>query len=174
MVTDTYTHRWNTVPRAVKAFIFKALIILLVWKIFYLAFLLPTRLIDRPLTYSVGSATAWLLDLCSHSTDYSTRSVISNVATDNGYTLMPLQNVYFHGHDLVSIEDTCNALELFVLYAGFIVCMPAKMLRKLLFIIGGIMAIYIVNVIRCAGVAYIIIHAPKYADFAPTIMFLRS
>jgi len=171
MVLSTYISKWNNVPKSVKAFIFKALIILLVWKLVYLAFLLPTRLIDKPLTFSVGSATAWFLNVSTHSSNYTTQSVVANVATDNGFTLMPLQKVYFRGHDIVSIEDTCNALELFVLYAGFIVCMPAKIMRKVLFGVGGVIAIYIVNVLRCAGVTYIIIYHPKYADFAHHYVF---
>ena len=171
MVLSTYINKWNNVPKAVKAFIFKALTILLVWKIVYLAFLLPTRLIDKPLTYSVGTVTAWLLNTTTHSSDYTTQSVVADVVTDAGPTPMPLQKVYFRGHDIVAIEDTCNALELFVLYAGFIICMPAKTLRKVLFIVGGILAIYIVNVLRCAGVAYIIIYDPKYADFAHHYVF---
>ena len=171
MVSSTYVNKWNNVPKAVKVFIFKALTILIVWKIVYLAFLLPTRLIDKPLTYSVGSVTTWFLDICTHSADYTTQSVVGNVATDKGFTLMPLQKIYFRGRDIVSIEDTCNALELFVLYAGFIVCMPAKNLRRVLFVVGGILAIYIVNVLRCAGVAYLIIYDPKYADFAHHYVF---
>ena len=162
---------WNKVPAAVKKFIFKAFAILVIWKVLYLAFLLPTRLLDKPLTYSVGVATTWVLNKCTHSSDYSTRNEISNVATDQGYTPMPLQKIFFHQNNVVSIEDGCNALELFVLYAGFIICMPAKILRKTLFIVGGIIAIYITNVIRCAGVAYIILYHPRYADFAHHYVF---
>ncbi len=162
---------WNKVPVAVKKFIFKAVAILVIWKVLYLAFLLPTRLLDKPLTYSVGIATTWLLNTYTGSSDYSTRSEISNVATDQGYTAMPLQKIFFHQNNVVSIEDGCNALELFVLYAGFIICMPAKSLRKTLFIIGGIIAIYITNVVRCAGVAYIILYHPRYADFAHHYVF---
>ena len=162
---------WNKVPVAVKKFIFKAVAILVIWKVLYLAFLLPTRLLDKPLTYSVGIATTWLLNIYTGSSDYSTRSEISNVATDQGYTAMPLQKIFFHQNNVVSIEDGCNALELFVLYAGFIICMPAKSLRKTLFIIGGIIAIYITNVVRCAGVAYIILYHPRYADFAHHYVF---
>ena len=162
---------WNKVPVAVKRFIFKAFAILLIWKVLYLVFLLPTRLLDKPLTYSVGTATTWLLNTYTRSSDYSTRSEVSNVATDQGYTPMPLQKIFFHQNNIVSIEDGCNALELFVLYAGFIICMPAKILRKILFIVGGIIAIYITNVIRCAGVAYIILYHPRYADFAHHYVF---
>jgi len=162
---------WNKVPVAVKKFIFKAFAILVIWKVLYLAFLLPNRILDKPLTYSVGVATTWLLNTYTGSTDYSTRSEVSNVTTDQGYTAMPLQKIFFHQNNVVSIEDGCNALELFVLYAGFIICMPARVLRKTLFIVGGIIAIYITNVIRCAGVAYIILYHPRYADFAHHYVF---
>jgi len=162
---------WNKVPVAVKKFIFKAFAILVIWKVLYLAFLLPNRILDKPLTYSVGVATTWLLNTYTGSTDYSTRSEVSKVATDQGYTSMPLQKIFFHQNNVVSIEDGCNALELFVLYAGFIICMPARVLRKTLFIVGGIIAIYITNVIRCAGVAYIILYHPRYADFAHHYVF---
>lgn len=171
MVLSAYRDKWNKIPVAVKKFIFKAFLILLVWKVLYLAFLLPSRILDKPLTYSVGSATAWLLNTTTHSADYSTRSEIDEVSTDEGMTPMPLQKVFFHQDNVVSIEDGCNALELFVLYAGFIICMPAETRRKVLFIVGGIVSIYIVNVIRCAAVAYIIIYHPRYADFAHHYVF---
>jgi len=171
MALSTYRNKWEKIPDAVKKFIFKAFAILLIWKVLYLVFLLPTRLIDRPLSYSVGSATTWLLNTSTHSHDYTTRGEPDSVDTDQGRVLMPLQKIFFHQRNIVSIEDGCNALELFVLYAGFIICMPARPLRKTLFIIGGIIAIHIVNVIRCAGVAYIIIYHPRYANFAHHYVF---
>jgi len=162
---------WDKVPVAVKKFIFKAFAILLIWKVLYLAFLLPHRVLDKPLTYYTGVATTWLLNTYTNTNDFTTRNEESNVTTDEGYTLMPLQKIFYHQDNVVSIEDSCNALELFVLYAGFIVCMPAKTLRKTIFIICGIIAIYITNVIRCAGVAYIILHYPRYANFAHHYVF---
>jgi exosortase family protein XrtF len=167
----TYIKKWNKVPVGVKQFLLRALIILIAWKVLYLAFLLPTRLLDKPLSYSVAKSSAWLLNFCTRSADYSTRSEDGNVSTDNGITVMPLENIYYHQRDLVSIEDGCNALELFVLYAGFIICMPALPGVKALFITCGIILIYTVNVIRCAGIAYIILYYPRYADFAHHYVF---
>lgn len=171
MFLKTYRDKWNKVPLAVKKFIWKAFAILVVWKVLYLAFLLPTRLLDKPLSYSVGSATTWTLNTYTHTHDYTTIGSMDSVATDGKLVFMPLQKIFYHQRDIVNIEDGCNALELFVLYAGFIICMPAKTRRKVLFIVFGIISIYIVNVIRCAAVAYIIIYHPKYADFAHHYVF---
>ncbi len=171
MALSDYRDKWKKVPAAVKEFIFKALAILVLWKVIYLCFLLPTRLLDKPLSYSVGSTTTWLLNTTTHSNDFTTKSQMDSVSVDEGKVLMPLQKIYYHDENIVSVEDGCNALELFVLYAGFIICMPAKWLRKTLFIIGGIIAIHVVNVMRCAAIAYFVIYHPEYADFAHHYVF---
>jgi len=166
VLKSTLIHKWNQVPVAVRRFIFRALAILITWKILYLVFLLPTRVLDKPLSHAVASSSVWVLNKYTHSADYTTKSETGNIYTDNGLAPAPLENIYFHQRNVVSIEDGCNALELFVLYTGFIVCMPALVYRKLIFIAGGIILIYITNIIRCAGVAYITIYHPKYANFA--------
>jgi len=169
--TSIYINRWNQVPVAVKKFILRAVLILLVWKILYLVFLLPTRVLDKPLSHATSGGAVWLLNTFTHAGGYSAKSETGGVYTDYGITQMPLDNIYFHKKNIVSIEDGCNALELLVLYAGFIVCMPATMRRKVTFIVGGILLIYIVNVIRCAGITYIILYYPRYADFAHHYVF---
>lgn len=93
------------------------------------------------------------------------------IPSDSGPSAAPLENIYIHDWNVVSIEDGCNGLELMVLYIGFIVCMPATLKRKVIFGIIGPLLIYVVNVLRCAGVAYIIIYYPKFADFAHHYVF---
>lgn len=171
MQKKAYLNNWNKVPAAVRRFILRAVAILIVWKLLYLIFLLPTRVLDKPLSHSVAMGTIRVLNTTTHSHDFSNKSEIGNIPTDNGMAPAPLENVYYHGRNIVSIEDGCNGLELIVLYIGFIACMPAAMKRKIIFSIGGSVLIYVVNVIRCAGVAYIILYYPKYADFAHHYVF---
>jgi len=154
------------VPVAVRQFVLRAVAILVIWKLLYLIVLLPTRVLDKPLSYSVAMGTIWILNTGTHSHDFIDKSEIGNVPTDNGPAPAPLENVYYRGNNIVSIEDSCNGLELMVLYIGFIVCMPAAHKRKWIFSIIGAILIYVANVIRCAGVAYIKIYYPKYTDFA--------
>jgi exosortase family protein XrtF len=170
-VLSAYIDRWNKVPVAVKHFLLRALAILVIWKVIYLAFLLPTRVLDKPLSYAVAASSVWILNMGTHSKNFIAKTEIGMVSTDNGLTPMPLTNIYYSGSNVVSIEDGCNALELFVLYAGFIICMPATSRRKVIYIIGGILLIHVVNVLRCAGVAYAILYYPKYADFAHHYVF---
>jgi exosortase family protein XrtF len=169
--TTYLINEWNKVPAAVRRFILRAVAILVAWKLLYLLLLLPHRILDKPLSHVVGQGTVWLLNTCTHSADYTQKGQIGVIPTDNGPAAAPLENIYFHKWNVVSIEDSCNGLELMVLYIGFIVCMPALFKRKLVFAIGGTLLIYVINVIRCAGVAYIIIYYPKYADFAHHYVF---
>jgi len=171
MLAGTYIHKWNNVPLAVRQFIYRAAAILLLWKVLYLVFLLPTRVLDKPLSHATANGSTWLLNSYTHTSDYWAKSEIGNVIGDNGLTSLPLDNIYFHQRNVVSIEDGCNALELFILHAGFIACMPASMRRKVLFIVGGIACIYVVNVLRCAAIAYIILYHPKYTDIAHHYVF---
>ena len=49
----------NEIPKPVKTFASKALVLLIVWQVVYLGFLAPTRIIDKPLSMFTGNATAW-------------------------------------------------------------------------------------------------------------------
>jgi len=170
MPVENYLNKWNKIPADVKSFITRALAILIVWKVIYLVSLFPGRVLDKPLSYVVAGGTAWTLNL-THSGTYFIKNEKGMVNTDTGPAMVPVYNVYFHNRSVVSIEDPCNGLELIVLYIGFIMAMPATLRRKIMFIIAGSVAIYIVNVLRCAGVAYALLYYPNQADFAHHYLF---
>src|SRR5438552_2240148 len=66
--------KWNQIPLAVKRFLLKGVIILVVWKVVYLAFLSPGRVLDAPLTHSVATITAKTLNVITGSKNYSAKS----------------------------------------------------------------------------------------------------
>ena len=164
--------KWNQVPKAVKVFLLKAAIILVVWKVLYLAFLAPARTLDDPLTQSVGVLTTNALNLYTHSNDYTSKGEVRSYKTDIGTTgYVVEQAISFRNKTIVYIEDACNGLELFVLYISFILILPAATRYKVLYCILGVLAIYAVNVFRCAMVAYMDIYYPAHAGFAHHYVF---
>jgi exosortase/archaeosortase family protein len=164
--------KWNQVPQAVKVFLLKAAIILVVWKVLYLAFLAPARTLDDPLTYSVGVLTAGALNLYTHSNDYASKGEVRSYKTGTGITgYIVEQAISFRNKAIVYIEDACNGLELFVLYLSFILILPAATRYKVLYCVLGVLAIYAVNVFRCALVAYMQIYYPAHVDFAHHYIF---
>lgn len=167
MITvNQYYQKWQLVPRPARLFLLKGLALLILWKTLYLAFLAPTRLLDAPLTNSVGIATAYTLNLISGTDSFTARSEVNRTETEGIPINDPVMAVYLHDRPTLSIADPCNALELFILFAGFILCLPAKASRKIAFISTGLILIWIINVLRCVGLIEIYLYNPKYTHFS--------
>jgi exosortase family protein XrtF len=69
------------------------------------------------------------------------------------------------GETMVGVGNPCNGLELFALFAGFIICFPGKFKAKLWFIPLGMIIIHFANVIRTFALALIQLKAPQYLEF---------
>lgn len=172
MALATHLTKWDQIPAAVKQFLLKGVILLIVWKVAYLCLLSPTELFDKPLTLMVGKQTVTSLNWVTNSDNYTSKSEIVNLVVDSKSTRVYQEAIYFRQKKVVVIADACNGLELFVLYAGFIICLPALLSRKLIFIIAGILIIHLVNLIRCAGITYITLYYLPHADFAHHYVFV--
>lgn len=173
LILNNYFLKWQQIPKAVKLFLLKGILLLIVWKVLYLALLLPGRTIDAPLTNIVGKITASGLNFITRTQNYwSKNELAKDRDADFNLIWVQQQSVYFNHNKLVGIYDGCNALELFVLYAGFIICMPGSLKRKLFYVGIGTLIIFAVNILRCVGIAYIIQYFPKQADFAHHFVFV--
>jgi exosortase/archaeosortase family protein len=166
----TLSDKWHAIPNPVKAFLLKATVMFVVWKAVYLLFLLPGRILDKPLTYIIGKGTAASLNLISRPDEYSAVPATQPnfVAGDAPVPVMAIRSGQL---TVLSIADSCNGLELLVLYAGLILCLPAARKRKGVYILGGILFIEIINVIRCVGLALIFLRRPQYLDFSHHYLF---
>ncbi|HEV3327223.1 MAG TPA: exosortase/archaeosortase family protein [Puia sp.] len=162
--------KWNQVPKPVKAFLLKAITVFVVWKAVYLLFLLPGRVLDKPLTYVIGKGTAASLNLISRPADYTATSTIHAKEFGNEGT-EPVMAIRRGRDTVLSIADPCNGLELLVLYAGLIFCLPADRRRKLAYILGGIFLIEVINVIRCTGLVLVYLDRPQYLGFSHHYLF---
>src|ERR1700761_6247684 len=167
MTISTYTEKWQQVPPAVKQFLLKGVLMLVAWKVIYLGLLVPGRILDDPLTRTVGIITTDGLNWITHPHDYITKAEFGReLDVDANATSVMQQSVYYHDRKIVGVYDGCNALELFVLFVGFIICVPAAANKKWLYIIGGVALIFVVNILRCIGIAYLVQYYPQHADFA--------
>ena len=161
---------WQSIPDAVKVFLKRALLIFIIWKIIYNGFLFNGRIIDKPLT---------------DFTSYSTMFTLSKIYPDNIFLSkeekLPasasesivgnMYFVYMNGKKVIGIADVCNGLELYILYIGFLFCFPVKWKRIVIFLLLGIIAIYITNVLRCAGIAVLNIRHNYLTDVAHHYIF---
>ena len=144
------------------------MVLFIVWKVLYLCILVPNRVLDRPITDAVSAGTAKTLNFFSKPPEYSQRPGVNVKQDGEREDVM----VISRGHERVlSIADACNGLEVIVLYAGLILCMPSRWSRKSLFILAGIVLIEVLNVLRCAGLALVYQEYPQYLDFSHHYLF---
>lgn len=72
--------------------------------------------------------------------------------------------IYYGGKSLVFIDDPCNGLELYILFVAFYVAV-GKLFSSLKWIFLGIVGIFILNVARISGLAWIVLYRPTDLDF---------
>ena len=137
--------------RSVTVFIIRAILLYTLWFISYDFFIAPSGKVDTWLNERVAIDAAHLLDIFG--LNGSTTPGINQIV------------VRIHGVDMVGVGNPCNGLELFVLFAGFILCFPGGWKNKLWFIPLGSIAIHIVNAARTAALAVIQYKAPEHLDF---------
>jgi exosortase family protein XrtF len=162
---------WNQIPKAVRYFFLRALIAFVIWKFIYLVFLLPPRVLDGPLTYSVGELTTKTLNIFTRSHDFTVVSAVDTIEIEGSMQLVHQMHIYVKKNMTLSIADVCNALELLVLYAGFIICFPSPPARKIQFILAGFILIYLINILRCAALVLIFVHYNEYLDISHHFFF---
>jgi exosortase/archaeosortase family protein len=121
----------------------------------------------------------WYLvyELWLHPGEYIDKIVINNTIQINEF-LLELFNykVFTQGRTIgikptegLWIGDPCNGLNLFALFAGFIIAYPGK--KKLLFITFGIISIHLLNSLRVTALLLIFLYSPESLDFNHTYTF---
>lgn len=136
-------------------FLFRATIIFLLWFLFYYVEEADKAVASKPLSELVVKHSTALLSLVDSNYHLSVEQ--------RGKYLM--HTVCYNTKCLVGVGRGCNALELFVLFAGFIIAFPGSLKHKLWFIPLGVVLIHFLNVVRVAALAMIQFKAPQYLDF---------
>lgn len=161
---------WHTIPTEVQRFLKRALLIFIIWKLVYHLFLFNGRIIDKPLTDWSTKGAEKIMQLF-----YPDRKLMireeCNIAPELNNELVCADFLFLDGRKIVGVADFCNALELYVLYIGFLLAFPASLKRIILFSVSGIIVIYISNIIRLAALASMNMHRMNAVDMAHHYVF---
>lgn len=128
-------------------FILKAIAAYLLWYFIYDYILLRNGFMDKFLIQHLVKSTAIVLEVFG----YSAFIYADAVGIDGT-----------HG---VLIGAPCNGMELFALFAGFIIIFPGKIKDKLLFIPLGLLAIHVLNIFRLVALALVVLYKPDSLEF---------
>ncbi len=161
----------NKIPLPIRLFLGKAFLFFVVWQIVYSVFLYDSQFIDRILTNHVGEYSAKLLNNLGAMSGFTAK----NEKWDSIYAGETLKNevsaIYHNNNKVLYIANACNGLTLMVLYIGFIVCMPSKFWRKVIYIILGVIILDSINILRCVGLIYLREYFQAYFQFAHHYLF---
>ena len=146
-------------PGTVKSFLIRALVIFVAWKLLYHLVLFPIQVPDQQLREVTAQTTAWFYNL------FPGQEASLGAASAEGNAIS------VNGGIGIRIANGCNGLELFVVYIGFLFCYRSPLKRQLLFTAGGVLLIYVLNVLRCAGLVWLISEGSSFADFAHHYFF---
>lgn len=155
----------NSIPQQVIIFLKKAFIIFIIWKFLYHLILYKTGFPNNQLTELTAWGTNKLLLFFYPNSFFYSKNGVKVEGTGIGSL------IYMDNRLILRIFPACNGLELFVLYIGFLFCFVVKIYRTLLFSILGTLTIYLINILRTAGMAYLIIEHIRWVDFAHHYVF---
>jgi exosortase family protein XrtF len=83
----------------------------------------------------------------------------------------PFFTLYFHQKGLVRIVEGCNGISLIILFISFVVAFSGNLKNTLLFIFGGSLLIYILNVLRIAVLIILIYSFPNQLHILHGVLF---
>ncbi len=161
----------NKIPLPIRLFLGKALLLFVAWEIIYGVFLFDSQFLDRILTTHVGESSVIFLNNFTSMDGFSAKtegwsSTYAGEALEN-----KVSAIYHDDYMVLYIANACNGLSLMALYVGFIICMPSKFLRKILYIVLGLLALDLINILRCVGLIYLREYFYVYFEFAHHYLF---
>ena len=161
---------FNEIPKPILKFALRGLISFIIWESLYNIFLVPDRVIDKPLTELVGNITVWGLDKIYPNNDFYIKSIKLLIITDIEFESETIK-LMMGNKKLIGIADGCNGLNLYILFIGFIIAFPSTTKKKITFGIAGILIVFSTNVLRCIGLSMIQIHYPHFMFYAHHYVF---
>ncbi len=152
------------IPKDIRLFLTKALVLFIAWKLLYHLLLFPIRIPDKHLTRFTAEGSVYLYANLMGEKLATAKDMVSPEGS-------PYVAVVNANQKLVAIADSCNGLELIVLYVGFLCCFPIKWKRLLSYAIIGTISIIILNIFRCYGLTWMYLNDYHLADFFHKYIF---
>ncbi|MBW4359749.1 exosortase family protein XrtF [Flavobacterium taihuense] len=83
----------------------------------------------------------------------------------------PFFSVYFQNKIVAQIVEGCNSMSVIVLFVSFIVAFSGGLKNTLVFVFGGSLLIYIINVLRIALLTVLVYYFPNQLHLLHSILF---
>lgn len=139
---------YSDLPINLKRFLIRGTLLFIAWELIYNFIVIPYKVPNDQLTALVVYGTGKILNLF-----YNQVTIID-------------ANIFINNNPSIFVAESCNGLELIVLYIGFMLCLPTSAKRFWAFTVVGFIVITILNIFRCAALAALYYNHHPLADFA--------
>lgn len=147
--------------KPVLIFLLKLVVSGLILAIIYNIYLWPFHAENKPDPYSqtVAKWTVSCLNTAgfeSHQSDDPTR---------------PWTWIYMYGQKTSYINEGCNAISIMIIFVAFVIAFSTTWKQTILYILGGLVVIQMMNILRIALLNYIFAYHPDFAKMAHDYLF---
>lgn len=142
-------------------FFIKLTVIFTLWFGIYGQVLAPARTLDKPLTHFISLSVLQCINIISADAPFT-------LGTNLPYRYY---NLIRNNISILRIYDSCNGLNIMFTYVAVIVALPNRFKRKLLFILAGIAAIILADILRVITLLYIYLNFKSAFHFSHDILF---
>jgi len=159
ILNDKIRQGARQIPPEAKRFVIMGAVLLICWCLLYGLLIKPYKLIDPVLTKYTGQTTIslmkWIYTARQPAVIYTPEAALFTIDKK----------------EVLSLGDGCNGLELYVLFTGFIICIPMGVKKMAKYILIGLVSIFILNVARCLALIYLYDHHSGYTGIAHHYFF---
>lgn len=111
------------------------------------------------ITKTVANQSVWLLE------------VFGSDASVTPHPSQPCVKLMYNGEFVARIVEGCNAISVIILFIAFVVAFSGKFRDTVLFILGGSLFVYFLNIGRIAFLASALYHYPQHEAFLHGVLF---
>ncbi|MFV8368257.1 exosortase family protein XrtF [Flavobacterium sp. LB2R40] len=79
--------------------------------------------------------------------------------------------LFYNQQYVARIAEGCNAISVIILFISFVAAFSGKLKTTLLYILGGSLLIYVLNILRIAMLSVLIFYFPKQGPFLHGVIF---
>jgi exosortase family protein XrtF len=143
-------------------FILTTVALYLLWFGLYEFWLKSNGRMDHLITENISIITCWLLQMFDYPCYYTIGRKLGETYLFIGDNALPT----------VRIGSSCNGLEMLVIFSIFIICYPGNKWLKLIFVVGGLFSIHLLNIIRNFVLTLFAIHRSMYFELFHRYVFI--
>lgn len=138
---------------------------------FFVAYILLTVVYKLYLNSFAANDIDGITNIVSSNVDYLMRLFNCDILIQKSLSGGPYLEVWYNKYFILKIVEGCNAVSVIILFISFVIAFSGKFTTTLLFILSGVLFIYLINVIRIALLTVLLFRYPEKEHILHGVLF---